>query len=263
MNRFKEIFFKYSYNRKAVMNFTCFAFCFNLFLIFLFFNMAHDNNSPEFNYFDYYLTFNLIFISEFIYLHFRNYDLKSTFIYSFVSNYLIFSFFLLLNELTLYFCNNLGDAKRCMCDGERYALSLRTYIVQSTWLEYLLYFLIMSGLTKFTIFKIIHSPKLKNYIIDFLIINLTFLTIYFSISKNYIIIYESINSYYNLQMYSSDYYKMMREYYSEGSERIKDPNDPQRLIFDYEINKSLYTKPNNLLTKVLDCFVKDQKASIP
>ena len=263
MNRFKEFFLKYSCNRKTVMIFTYYAFYLTLFLLFLFFIMAHDKSSPEFKYYDFYLTFSLIFITEFIFLNHRNYDLKSSFIYSFVSNYLIFSFFLLLNELTLYFCINLEDAKISMSDGAYYAISLRTYIVQSTWLEYLLYFLIISGLTKFTIFKIIHSPKLKNYILDFLIINLTFLIFYFSLSKNYFIIYESINSYYNLKMYSSDYYIMMHKYYSEGSEQIQDPNDPNRLIFDYEIKKSLYTKPNNLLTKVLDCFVKDQITTTP
>jgi len=257
MNRFKEFFLKYSSNSKTLMFFTCFAFCFTIFLIFLLFKMAHDQNSPEFKYYDYYLVFNLMFLSEFLYLVFRNYDLKNSFAYSLISNYLIYSFYLLLNELTIYFCNNLGDAKNCLCDGAWLAISFRIYIVRSTWLEYLLYFLILSGLSKIIIFKILYSPKIKKFIIDFFIINFTFLIIYFSFSKNYFILHSAINSYYKNNMYSSDYYKMLRKHYNvKDTPKIYDPYNLQWPTIDIvNEDERLYTKPTNLLTRILDCFV--------
>lgn len=211
---------------------------------------------PGFDVLKIFLIFNSFFLAESTYLISFQYPINSAFLYSLSSNYILCALYFLMTNQMLKFCNNLIDADNCCLIDGWSPNDLRVYIVRSTWLEYILYFLLFSALIKSIAFFILNKKNYKNKFIDFFIVNITFLIFYFALSDNYFLLNESINTYYNNKLYSSKTYEVLSSHYCNDnylktatSEEIKF----HKIIF--EKKKILYSKPNNLLSKILD-FIK-------
>ena len=230
----------------------------NLIFLLFFNTILPTANSPEFNVIKIFLIFNSFFLAELTYLIFSQYPFKNAFLYSFSSNYLICALYFLITNQMLKFCNNLIDADTCCLIEGWSPTELRIYILRSTWLEYILFFLLLSTLVKLITFFIFNKKNNQKYLLDFFIVNLTFLIFYFALSDNYSFLNESINTYYKNKLYSFKTYEVLSSHYSNDnylktatSEEIKF----HKIIF--EKKKILYSKPNNLLSKILDLFVNE------
>lgn len=245
------------YSLKSLKSIAIAALIINLIFILFFDTVLPFIIYPEFNVLKIFLIFNSFFLAELTYLIFSKYPIKSAFLYSLSSNYILCALYFLITNQMFKFCNNLIDADNCCLINGWSPSDLRIYIVRSTWLEYILFFLLFSALIKLITFLILNKINCKNKFIDFLIINITFLIFYFALSDNYFLLNESIHTYYNNKLYSSKTYEVLSSHYCNNnylktatSEEIKFHN----IIL--EKKKLLYSKPNNLLSKILDLFIK-------
>lgn len=251
MDFFKATFIKFIQSFKSPKVLFGIAFCVNLVLLLLFNSTFNTYLNPELNILKIFLIFNLFFLTELTYLIISQYNIKTAFLYSFTTNYSICAFYYLIQEQMIKFCNNLVEADMCCFFNNWLPSDLRIYVVRSTWIEFILIFLLISAFFKIILFKMFNN---KSSIFDFLLINITFLVFYFSLSDTYLLLKESINTYYNNKLYSEETYKVLQNHYCIISNQIN--SDEVKLHKNYlENKKDLYSKPNNLLSKILDLFI--------
>jgi len=232
------------------------AFCVNLILLLLF-NLSFDNDlNPEFIILKIFLIFTLLFLAELSYLVFSHYKLKNAILYSFTSNYAVCILYYLTYEQIITFCYDLADADSCCFINGALPTALRIYVVRSTWIEYIFIFLLFSALLKLLLFKLYNYNNFKKGLFDFFIINFTFIIFYFSLSDTYILLKDSVKAYYNNQYYSEETFKLYKNHYFNDNE-INQTHSNEVVLHNkrIEAKKKLYSKPNNLLSKILDLFI--------
>jgi len=232
------------------------AFCVNVILLLLFNSTFNTDINPEFIILKIFIIFTLLFLAELSYLIFSHYNLKNAFLYSFTSNYAVCILYYLTYEQIISFCYNLADADSCCFINGALPTALRIYVVRSTWIEHLFIFLLFSALLKILLFKLFNYKNFKKGIFDFLIINFTFIIFYFSLSDTYVLLKDSIKAYYNNQYYSEETFKLYKNHFFNDNE-INSNNSKEVVIHNkrIEAKKKLYSKPNNLLSKILDLFI--------
>ncbi len=259
--KIKEYFYITLNNLLTIKAITIIAFI-SIISLTIFLNKQFCNDEhPEFKYVNFVLTFNLFFLSEFLYLIFNNYEIRPSFVYSFSSNYLICALYFLIDQKIIEFNKELILADECCCGFELVSSALRSFIVNCKWLEYLLYYLLFSGLIKCIFFKIIYYKNPKANILSILITNITFIIFYFSLSGNYNLLSNSVNSYYHYKLYSSNIYDELKYHYSisdDVDKIISNDSDYIKWRKKYlEKKNKFYTRPDNILSNFLDLFVKD------
>lgn len=232
------------------------AFCVNLILL-IRFNSSFDTDlNPEFIILKIFLIFTLLFLAELSYLIYSHYELKNAILYSLSSNYAVCILYYLTYEQIIKFCYNLADADSCCFINGSLPTALRIYVVRSTWIEYIFIFLLFSALLKILLFKLFNYNNFKKSFFDFLIVNVTFIIFYFSLSDTYTLLKDSVKAYYNNQYYSEETFKLYKNHFFNDNEINPTHSKEQVLpIKRIEAKKKLYSKPNNLLSKILDFFI--------
>ncbi len=98
MKFFKDNFAQFIRLIKMPEVITIIALCVNLILLILLTHIYNPYIYPEFYYIKIFLVFNSFFFAEFIYLIFSQYTVKTAFMYSLTSNYLICSLYYIAND---------------------------------------------------------------------------------------------------------------------------------------------------------------------
>lgn len=231
---------------------TIIVLCINLILLLLIDFIFNPFIYPEFKTIKIFLVFNSFFLAEFMYLIFSQYIIKDAFLYSISSNYIICSLYYITNDQMIKSSINSIDFDFCCFFRGDLPCEFKIYIDNSKLLEYLFVYLVASMLIKLILFKIINIKNIEARILDFFIVNITFIIFYLSLSNNYLLLKESINTYYNYKLYSPKTYEFLIDKYCNDN-FYENITPEQRRI--NERKKKFYSKPNNVFSKVLDFFV--------